>query len=200
MEKPDLEDFQSWLSSLALNLSIPWVAVWPTVEFTDKMWLGREKLGGLGALDDNGKPEQVASIGGVERQMRAARKFSFLPSFLCLVQCYSDLNVRLDQRGHFLTCRFWFSSSAVGPEILHFSYAPRWCKSILHFEYWGPRGAKKLEQEVWVVSSWFRHFIGACLLGWLIWARIMFYLCGVKCLGYVSKLILWMRCHFQLGF
>lgn len=53
--------------------------------------------------------------------MLPALNFSFSPLvFLCLVQCFSNLNAHLSLLRSLLKCRLRFTRSGVGPEIIHF--------------------------------------------------------------------------------
>lgn len=59
-----------------------------------------------------------------------------------LDRCFSKFSVHTNHPGTLLKFRFWFSSSGVGSEILHFEQSPRWCRCT------GP------QTELWVYRTW----------------------------------------------
>lgn len=70
--------------------------------------------------------EVVSSNMGMSKQ-RFGAGYPTCQEYSSLHQGFSNLHVRTNYLVVFLKCRFWFSRSEVGPDILCFSQALWWC-------------------------------------------------------------------------
>lgn len=70
-------------------------------------------------------------------------KFQFIPRSLFLKQCFSSFNVYAKHLGILIKCRFWFRSSVVKPDLLHFSQALHWCRHHWSKDHISHRGFRK---------------------------------------------------------